>query len=332
MPRLFFSWIVLSALVAPSVFAQPFLASAGKPTEKTTTETLANPIAAPGLLVMAHGGTAEWNDAVEAAVAPLRGRYPVEIAFGMADPHTLGQALSALDARGVEQVAVVRLFMDGGSFLHQTEYFLGLRPDPPAQFLLHGSGSAGGHGNHHGSDHTNGHGSSTPTPAPLTHDLNIALSQDGLMQASEVADILAARAATLSKSPAQEAVLVLAHGTGDEVENARWIVAMEQLSGPLRALGFHSVRVETLREDWPDRRADAERRIRAFVEAESQGGRTVLVVPFRLFGFGPYHDVLDGLPFRAADTGLLPHDAITDWLDAEYRALAAREGWPVPAL
>ncbi len=272
----------------------------------------------PGLLVMAHGGDAAWNAAVEAAVAPLRQRYPVALAFGMADPATLGQALDTLEARGAGQVAVVRLFMDGGSFLHQTEYFLGLRPDPPAEFVLHS-----GHGNHHGSSHR--------APAPPARNLEIALSPDGLMQAEEVADILAARARHLSKAPAREAVLVLAHGTGDEVENARWIVAMERLSGPLRSAGFHSVRVETLREDWPDRRADAERRIRAFVEAEAEGGRTVLVVPFRLFGFGPYHEVLDGLNFRAADTGLLPHDAITGWLDAQYRAAATRQGWTVPS-
>jgi len=39
----------------------------------------------PGVIVMAHGGDEGWNASVEAAVAPLRDRLPVEIAFGMAD-------------------------------------------------------------------------------------------------------------------------------------------------------------------------------------------------------------------------------------------------------
>ena len=282
---------------------------------------------APGLLVMAHGGSPEWNASVEAALAPLRDRYPVALAFGMADPTSLGGGLAELDDRGAQRVAVVRLFLDGRSFLHQTEYFLGLRPDPPAQFVLHGA-----HGGHsaHGADGHAGHGAAPGPPTPVVHDLDVALSPDGLMQAGEVAEILASRAEAISQSPSTESVLVLAHGTGDDVENARWIAAMERLTGALRADGYHAVRVETLREDWPEPREAAERAIRGFVAAEAEAGRRVLVVPFRLSGFGPYRQVLDGLPYQASEDGLLPHAAVTDWVDREYRAILAREGWVPP--
>lgn len=280
------------------------------------------PASPPGLLVMAHGGTPAWNAAVEAAVAPLRARYRVAVAYGMADPGSLGEGLEALARQGAERVAVVRLFLDGRSFLHQTEYFLGLRPDPPAQFILHGD--HGQHGSGHGSQHDGG------TPAPVAHGLELALSAEGLMQAEEVGAILAARAEALSEAPAEESVLVLAHGTGDDRENARWIAAIEHLSGGLRALGFHAVRVETLREDWPEPRAAAERAIRSFVAAEAEAGRRVLVVPFRLAGFGPYREVLDGLSYRAAEAGILPHEAVTAWIERTYLAVAARKGWDVP--
>jgi sirohydrochlorin ferrochelatase len=290
--------------------------------------TAADTADVPGLLVMAHGGGPEWDAAVYAAVAPLRSRYPVAVAFGMADPRTLLHALDSLATQGARRVAVVRLFMDGRSFRHQTEYLLGLRDDPPGEFLVHGSDHAGGS---HGGRHGVSSGAEHSAPEPLRHPVAVAISEEGLMEAEEVGAILAARAQALSEAPAQESVLVLAHGTESDVENARWIAAMEHASGPLRALGFHSVRVETLREDWPERRAEAERRIRSFVEAEAGDGRTVLVVPFRLFGFGPYHDVLDGLKYRAADTGLLPHEAIADWMDAQYRVVVAREGWARPS-
>ena len=270
----------------------------------------------PGLLVMAHGGSPEWNAAVEAALEPLHARYPVAVAFGMADPASLGAGLEALEAQGAERVAVVRLFLDGRSFLHQTEYFLGLRPDAPEHFVLHG-GHGGGHAAH-------------GPPQPIAHGLTIALSADGLMQADEVGAVLASRAQALSTAPAEESVLVLAHGTGDDVENARWIAAIEHLTGGLRGLGFHAVRAETLREDWPEPRAAAERAIRGFVAAEAEAGRRVLVLPFRLSGFGPYHGVLDGLAYTAAEDGILPHPAVTDWVDREYQALAAREGWATP--
>ncbi|WP_143537715.1 hypothetical protein [Rubrivirga marina] len=298
----------------------------------------------PGLLVMAHGGDPAWNASVEDALAPLRELYPVALAFGMADPASLGAGLGELADQGAERVAIVRLFLDGRSFLHQTEYFLGLRDDPPAQFVLHGAhgapagrGAGSGHGatrGHaqagHGSGHAAGHGAASATPEPVAHGLDLALSLDGLMKADEVALILAARAEAISQSPSEESVLVLAHGTGDDVENARWIAAMERLTGDLRADGYHAVRVETLREDWPEPRAAAERAIRGYVEAETEAGRRVLVVPFRLSGFGPYRDVLEGLDYTASEAGILPHAAVTDWVDREYRALVARAGWASP--
>ena len=35
-----------------------------------------------GLLLMAHGGTEEWNEAVLQATADITSKYPVEVAFG----------------------------------------------------------------------------------------------------------------------------------------------------------------------------------------------------------------------------------------------------------
>ncbi len=263
----------------------------------------------PGLLVMAHGGSPSWNRAVLEAVAPLRAERPTAVAFGMANPHTLQQAIDSLQAQGARRVVVVRLFIDGASFLHQTEYLLGLRPDPPARFLHHGPQA--------------GHG----PPPPLRHNLSFVLSKTGLMDAPELGPILADRALALSQTPARESVLLLAHGTEDDVRNAHWIVAMERHAQLIRALGFHVVRVETLREDWPALRAQATRRIRAFVEAETQAGRTVLVIPFRVHGFGPYQKVLDGLSYRADGTGLLPHPAITAWIERQWQRLSQEAGW-----
>lgn len=263
----------------------------------------------PGLLVMAHGGSFSWNQAVLKAVAPLRAGRPTAVAFGMADPNTLRQALDSLRAQGARRVVVVRLFMDSASFRHQTEYLLGLRSDPPARFLHHAPWSESG------------------PPPPLRHDLSLVLSSTGLMDAPEIGPILANRALALSQHPARESVLLLAHGTEDEVRNARWIVAMERHARLIRALGFYAVRVETLREDWPALRAEAERRIRAFIEAETQAGRTVLVIPFRVYGFGPYQEVLKGLAYRADGTGLLPHPAITAWIERQWYRLSQQAGW-----
>src|SRR5262245_49914568 len=68
-----------------------------------------------GLLIMAHGGSPDWNKAVLAAVEPLKDRYPVEVAFGMADACSLQEGVRTLETKGVRKVGVVRLFVSGES-------------------------------------------------------------------------------------------------------------------------------------------------------------------------------------------------------------------------
>lgn len=129
----------------PTAPAAVLLAAAaaawGTPASLTTRTP---PDGAMGVLVMAHGGGDKWNAAVENAVARLRDAYPIEIAFGMAHRPALQDAVTRLEARGVERIAVVRLFISGASFLHQTEYVLGMRADPPETFMRHGAGATDG--------------------------------------------------------------------------------------------------------------------------------------------------------------------------------------------
>jgi hypothetical protein len=93
----------------------------------------------------------------------------------------------------------------------------------------------------------------------------------------------------------------------------------------LRAAGFKEAHSATLREDWPEARVLAEAEIRAWVESRTARGDRVIVVPFRLFGFGGYAEVLDGLTYTAAD-GLLPHELVTDWITESATDLFCAEG------
>ena len=43
-------------------------------------------------------------------------------------------------------------------------------------------------------------------------------------------------------------------------------------------------------------------------------------------GFGGYAEVLEGLDYRADGRGLIPHEAVTRWIDRQARAL--RDAWP----
>lgn len=287
------------ALLASSACALP----SARPPAPDGSPVVAGP--EEGVLVMAHGGSAEWNQAVAAAVAPLRARRPTALALGMADPVTLQAALDTLAGMGVRRVAVVRLFLSGSSFLHQTEYLFGLRADPPPDPML-------GHDPGHG-----GHGDGGLRP--LRHDAEIILGRQGLGESEIAARILRERID--DDAPADVRVLLLAHGMGEESENDAVLRDMSAVADAFRLAGVAEVEVATLREDWPEERALAETRIRTWV-SEGRPGATV-VVPFRLFGFGPYAQVLDGLSYSETE-GLLPHRLVGTWVEDQASALLCR--------
>ncbi len=247
-----------------------------------------------GILVMAHGkpGSA-WNQHVEAVVAPLKDEHPVEIAFGMARTSTIREAVERLQNQGVRRIAVVRMFISDDSFLEQTEYILGLRDHVP-----------------------HAHHPSMETPEPIPTAATFVLSCKGVGASPLVDQILIDRVQALSTNPSEESVLILAHGPGNDAENERWLANMRLRAQRIHELGaFRHVQCETLREDWPERRAEAERRIRAYVESGNKDGGRVIVVPFRIAGFGPYRDVLHGLSYVADERGFCPHPNMTRWIE-----------------
>jgi hypothetical protein len=262
-----------------------------------------------GVLVMAHGGSEEWNTAVLEAVAPLAEDYRLEVAFGMADAASLQDSISRLEVRGVKRIGVVRLFISGDSWYERTQQILGLLEGAPDQPV------AQDHDHRSTDDHT-------MEFWRVETDASFAVSREGLADAEEAGAILADRARRLSVDPQHEDVLILAHGPEDDVENERWLASIDAHADAVRkSLPFRRVRVDSLREDWPEKRAAAERRIREFVQTSlDEGGKTV-VIPFRVQGFGPYAEVLDGLDYIADGEGLLPHEAVTAWIRLQAESL-----------
>lgn len=258
-----------------------------------------------GVLVMAHGGSQQWNDRVLAAVAPLRERYKIDVAFGMADAASLQNSVGRLEAQGVRRIAVVRLFVSGESWYERTQQILGLAPGAPER-----PQSAG-------DDHAEHAGHSMQFWRITTHS-TFVLSREGLADAPEIDAILMERTQQLSRDPASEDVLILAHGPGSDEENARWIRKISTRATAVSAARpFRRLGVYTLREDWPEKREVAEREVREFVQrAVTEHGRAI-VVPFRLEGFGPYASVLDGLDYASDGVGLLPHPNVTQWIERQ---------------
>jgi len=91
-----------------------------------------------GVLVLAHGARPQWNQTVLKAVEPLREKYHVEVAFGMANPVKIEKALRRLEEQGVEKIVVIPLFISSHSpIIRQLRYILGYSKEFPEEPMVH---------------------------------------------------------------------------------------------------------------------------------------------------------------------------------------------------
>lgn len=259
-----------------------------------------------GLLLMAHGGTEEWNEAVQNATTEISDKYPVEIAFGMADAGSIEESVRRLEGLGVEDVGVVRMFVSGESWYERTQQILG---------ILEGAPSKG----------ANETPPNTFMPMgfwKIETDIKFHLSEDGLADATEMDEVIVSRIKGLIRQPEREVAIVIAHGTGSDEEDSRWVKKITQRTETAKlTLGLRDIKVFTLREDWFAKRGEAESNIRTYMESVINDGLNPLVIPFRVHGFGPYARVLEGLDYRADKLGLLPHENVNLWVANQLELL-----------
>ena len=265
-----------------------------------------------GVMVMAHGGSDEWNAHLVEAVEPLRARYPVELALGMADAGSMEAAVRRLESQGVRHVGVVRVFVSGESWYERTLQILGVQDGAPSRADQKESGAV-----------------TANIRMPMGFwkvDTEVAfqVSIEGLADAVEMDEVVTTRIGALSSDPENEVVAVIAHGPGDDAENQRWIEKITQRTqNAHEQVGLRDIRVFSLREDWPERRTAAEREIRNYIAQANSQGLTPIVIPFRVQGFGPYERVLSELDYRADRLGLLPHPNVGLWIARQANLMEA---------
>jgi sirohydrochlorin ferrochelatase len=279
----------------------------------------------PGILLLAHGGSAEWNARVTDLAATVNQTRPTEVAFGMAARTTLQSGIDKLVARGVTEIVAVPLFVSSWStVITSTEYLLGLRPDAPAALAIyakmnHAPAATGATGHE---AHTAAGDGTTPVKSPVKIRMTAALNDHPI-----VADVLADRARAISRNRAQEALIIVAHGPNEEEDNRRWLADMRSLAaGVGQSENFPSIDYLTLRDDAPKPVRDAAtEQLRGIVQRELSAGRRVLIVPL-LISFGGIErglrERLEGLSYTMASAALMPDDRLARWVLA--MASAAR--------
>ena len=280
-----------------------------------------------GILLLAHGGAAQWNERVNAVAASANQTQPTEVAFGMASRASIQGAIDKLAARGVTEIVAVPLFVSShSSVITSTEYLLGLRPEAPKDLAIFAKMNHASHGAPAAVDHSahGAHGAPAVDPAsPVTTTLKIRMTP-ALNRHPLIGAIVADRARSISKTPEKEAVILVAHGPVPDDDNRRWLEDMAVLAEQTKASApYASVDYLTVRDDaGPAMREAATKELREKVQAQLAQGRRVLIVP-HLMSFGGIEQGvrkrLDGLDYTMTEQALMPDDRILQWVITSAR-------------
>jgi outer membrane receptor for ferrienterochelin and colicins len=307
-----------------SAIAPAPAASRAAPADRAPQASASAAAARTGILLLAHGGSAHWNENVRTLAARVDQDRPVEVAFGMATRANIQAAADKLAARGVERIVAVPLFVSShSSVVDSTAYLLGLRQHAPADLAIFAKMSHGSHAPAAGAGHE-GHASAptdgtTPIVSAVPVTMTPALDAHPILAA-----ILADRARAISTEPSREAIVLVAHGPGKDEENARWLQNLAALGSAIgRTASYASIDYLTVRDDAPAAIRDAATaELRGIVEKRRAAGTRVLIVPV-LMSFGGIEQGirkrLDGLEYTMASQAIMPDARLVDWIAAVAR-------------
>ena len=251
-----------------------------------------------GLLLLAHGFRDFGDRKLKEQVQPMAEAFPTAFAFGMAmmmSDH-IQLALDDLEAAGAQQIIVIpAVSTPHNSLIRQWEYIFGLRDE--ADYAA--------------------------VPRVQTNAEVVIVAPPG--DDPLVAEILLDYAYEISTDPANEIVIVVAHGPSSAADNVKELEMLSNLAEVMMEdSDFANIMGMTLQDDAPpDIRDGNVQRIRAVVEDGQAEGKEVLVVT-NLMGTRTIQSQLrrdlDGLDYKFNTKGMTQHDNFVKWMGVTVRA------------
>ncbi len=268
-----------------------------------------------GALLVAHGGSAEWNAQVEqlAAGATLQG--PVEICFIMgpaAATHRFQDAAARLAAKGVSRIVVVPLLVSSHSEHYEQVRWLAGATDSLSDLMKE-------HTHHAGHERAK-----VGVPMVVSRALD---------DSPAMATVLSERGkALVTGDRSKKALFLVGHGPNSAEDYAAWMDNLRRVTDSVRVQsGFGDVRVDVVRDDAPKAvRAEAVRRVRELIAMQHLITHdTVAVVPVLIsrgrISRETFLADLAGLPVVYSGEPLLPHPALAHWLEQRVAEGAGRD-------
>ena len=264
-----------------------------------------------GTIVVAHGGDSTWNAHVREVAGQVKTGGPVEVSFLMgagAKTARFQDAVARLDAQGVSQIVVVPMLVSSFSgHYDQVRWLAGeeVALDETMHHHLHMAGIAR---------------ATSRTPMRVTKAMDAS---------AEVAQVLAERALAMTRTPAEQALLIVGHGPNSAEDYAAWMENLRPIADSVKKLtGFRDVRIDLVRDDAPAPvRAEAVRRVRELIELQHLAtGKEVIVVPVLVskgsVSRSKVPNDIRGTPSRYVGEPLLPHPAMARWIESRVREAA----------
>jgi sirohydrochlorin ferrochelatase len=307
-----------------------------------------------GILVIAHGSPSDsWCAPVRSVVANVSSPYPVELGFLEFVPNeTINIAVDKLDEAGVTMIIAVPLFISSHSgHISEIEYVLGLRKELPKTSMMSRRVFVEGEDmersivalegrysvsytpitetvsamgvtatQHHGK----GEGEEEEELVPVDTPAEIVLT-NAIDDHWAIADILVDQAAALSEDPANETIVLVAHGTDNESNFAGWENSSESLAEQVKlklrygmGLDINDVQYSFV---FPNETLHSDLLVRAVVENVSATSDPI-VVPLMVseghFTNRGIPGLLQNLSYAYPEKGeraLTPHPNVAEWIE-----------------
>ena len=264
-----------------------------------------------GLLILAYGmsmvskRTGETihirSEEVAEMAKELNQTIPTEVAFGLADPEPIQDAVNHLQMRGVKRAVVVPVFVTSHSaIIGNSKYILGLQKQLAATSKRTALGQI---------------------KSTIKFQFASAMDTDPM-----ISKILFDKALESSKNTKGTTLILIAHGPENKTDNDRWMQDMQIHAEYLRNTGrFKNVLYTTLRSNSPKVDEKKIQELRAMVEkADAEGDAVLVPIALSIHGIErPIKNYLQGLNY-AFGSPMMPHPNIQKWVVDNYRKANVR--------
>lgn len=254
-----------------------------------------------GVLLLAHGTGGGGDRVLRDAVVPVAKDKPTAIGFGMAmmaSDH-IQAALDDLTAAGAKTIVVVPNESHTANSLSRQWNFIFGRGDKPAYATV---------------------------PKVRSSAKLVFAPPYGFHPT--MAGILADHAREISKDPANELVLLVAHGPEEPDDNEVELAILQKYADHVKATGgYADVKAISLQDDaLPALRAGNVKKMRRYAETAIRQGKKVLVVPAVIQALGiqqKLYSDLDGIAFTFNTKGLTSHPAYAKFIGEQVETALA---------